>query len=364
MPEATLPEGAPEQRQPMTVQQASLKLEERRQPAPKEAKPAKTVEPAEPAPEPVAEEEVPEAAEAETEPTPEPTDPAEPSEPTEAAAIDVPAVAKFLGIPAEDIVVNPDGTVSFKTKINGQDGVAPLSDLRKSLQLDSSFTQKSMLLADERRQFDEQKQAVATDLGNRQQALAAGLQIVTKIIQGEFADVPWEQLKAQNFPEYLRVKDLFETRQQQVQALHSQLGQADRERLQAEQVKLHEWRQNQAKDIVNHFPTWKDPKIAETALQGIYTKAKSVYGITQAELEGLYDSRYVRILDAATKWEALQAKQVGVMQRVNQAPALAKPGTTGKPNTTPAKELRAKLSSTHSMNDGVAALLARRQQRK
>lgn len=353
MPEATLPEGATEPGTHLDEHSAVAALtaiRTRGEPAQaaKTASPEPKAEPAEHA-EPTAAEET-EEPQTEAEPS---TDDA-PADPQ--AAVDVAAVAKVLGIPESDLVIDADGTVSLKTKVDGQDGTAKLADLRKSHQLDSSFTHKSMQLAEERKTFDQQRQAVVTDLTQQKEALSSGIRLATQLLHGEFANVNWDKLKAENFNDYLVIKDQFETRQRSLQSLYATLNQGDQDKLNQQKEELHAWRQQQAKDIVNHFPEWKDAKVAEPAIKAIYDTAKSVYGVTQAELDQLYDSRYVRILSDAKKWRDLQGKKPGVMQRVNQAPALAKPGTTQKPNQTKLKDAQARFGQSHSEKDGVAVL--------
>lgn len=363
MSEATLPEGATEPGTHLDDHSAVAALKSIRE---RDAEPAKTAK----APvktEPAADADASEVEETEVEAEPQDesveTD-ADDAQADPAVAVDAAAIAKALGIPESDLVIDEDGTVSLKTKIDGQDGTAKLTDLRKSHQLDSSFTHKSMQLAEERRTFDVQRQAVVTDLTQQKEALDASTRLATQLLHGDFAKIDWAKLQAENNVEYLILKDQFETRQRALQSLYATLNKGDKDKLQQQTQELHTWRQQQAADIINHIPEWKDAKVAERDLQAIYTTAKADYGVTQAELDQLYDSRYVRILRDAKAYRDLKAKNPGVMARVKTAPNLAKPGTTQKASTTKLSDAKQRFGQSHSDKDAMAVLRAMRTGKK
>lgn len=278
------------------------------------------------------------------------------AEPAEPAAVDVQALSKILGIPSEDIHVEDDGSISLKTKVDGQDGKVKLNDWRKSYQLDASHTQKSQQFAEERRTFQEASEKAAQALLGREEELQGALRLAAQVLHGQYANVDWAKLKAENPLEFVVLKDNFEAQQQQLAQAWATLTKGQKEKQDKLKADYDAWAKQQAVELVNHVPEWKDPKVAQEALNGIFGTAKAEYGITDVELNQLLDNRYIRILRDAAEYRKLKSKQPGVMQKVRTAPAVAKPGTP-QGNKNPVAAAQAAFRANPS-DDNAAALMA------
>lgn len=319
-----------------------------------------------PAKEPETEEEQtqeePQAAEGEQpqEASPETEEDAETQESTE-PQIDVQSVAKVLGIAPEDLVIDDDGQVAIKTKIDGQDGKAKLADFRKSYQLESSFTNKSMRLAEERKEFERQTQTAVQEYQAERQRLAESLNVVTHILQGQYAQPEyWAKLQAEDPVSYLAEKDRYQGFMQQVEGIRGQLQQQTQKQQEQQKAQFQQWVQTQQQEVLNHIPEWKDTATFKKELSEIETIAKSDYGLTSEDLQQIYDNRHVRILRDAARYRQLQSKKPTVMQKVNKAPNIAKPGTTQQASKNKDHEARERFSQTHSIKDAAALLGALR----
>jgi hypothetical protein len=373
MPDATLIEGATEPGAHLSVRDAAAAIANlRRQPEPKLAQDKASAPKAD---EPPTDTGAPDEAPTDSAPDEPGTDtksqdaqdPAQAAAPeTDKAAVDLPTVAKALGLTEDDLIVSDDGTVSIKTKVDGQDGTVKPADLRKSYQLESSFTHKSMQLAEERKQFQQEREAEVQKIVGRQQELDTALKVAAQYLHGQYARMTpeaWAKLQAEDPIGYLATKDQYEQHMRGLQALHSTLTKGEQEKLQKQQQDYHAWARQQAQDVVNHIPEWKDAKVAQKDLDGIFSTAKADYGITQPELDQLIDSRYVRILKDAVSWRQLQSKNAGVMKQVNAAPTLARPGSGQKSNKTSEQQARERFQNSRSEKDAAALLSALRKRK-
>lgn len=319
-----------------------------------EVEPAEETEVEEPAEEPAETEEgeepeSEEEAEEESEPEPESEGPA-----------DLEAVAKHLGLPVSDLVLKEDGTVAIKTKVNGEDGEVALSELRKGYQLESSYTRKAMELADERKSFETARQAEISAITAERQRAQEVLNVATQFLQGQYANVDWQALKQNDFQQYQVLKDQYEEHVRGVEALHAAMQQGQAQQSQAYLQQQQAWIQAQAKELVNHIPEWKDPKVAEKGLGELRKGAQESYQLAPEEFDSVSDARHIRILRDALAYRALQNKKATVMKSVKKAPNLAKPGSGQKQTTNSTQQLRERFGQSHSEHDAAALLAALR----
>lgn len=81
-------------------------------------------------------------------------------------------------------------------------------------------------------------------------------------------------------------------------------------------------------------------KETQTALMQM---GQDVYGFSKEELDSVIDTRMVKVLLDANKWQKLQSSKVQTMKKITDAPKLAKPGTkqgvTENPQRTKLKKM-------------------------
>jgi hypothetical protein len=88
--------------------------------------------------------------------------------------------------------------------------------------------------------------------------------------------------------------------------------------------------------LVQVVPEWQDPK-AFTEAQGKMVNYARSLGFKDAELNQIYDHRYMRILHDAARYQELQAAKPQALKQVRQAPPMAKPGSRTDTNPQAAK---------------------------
>ena len=106
------------------------------------------------------------------------------------------------------------------------------------------------------------------------------------------------------------------------------------ERQRAAQEQIERQAQTLQEQYKKAWTVLEKEKIDKPALAKIYTDAKNIYGFTDEELGGVYDSRLVMALRDAAAYQALKSKKAEVTKKAVDAPRL--------PNkqSTPANERR------------------------
>ncbi len=246
-----------------------------------------------------------------------------------------------------------------KTKIDGKEGTATLRDLIKSYQLEGHLNQKLMTHADELKAFESKRQTFAQESQHKLMQMDAALQVATKMLQGEFAQVNWQQLQDENPLEFNQRYVQFQQRQAQLNQIADTLGQerkqseskaaAERQAYLAEQMRL----------LETKVPEWADSKHREKEIAEMSPVMKDKYGISEQEIRGLSDHRELLILRDAWQWQRLQQQKPVITNKVKVAPKLIKPGTTQSKAALDSLQLqgdRKKLAASGKVRDATPVL--------
>lgn len=242
-------------------------------------------------------------------------------------------------------------------KINGETKQVPLKDVIKSYQLEGHVQNKSQELSRQQTQFETERQ---TAMQLIQQQLITGRNYVTmaqNALNHDFQQVNWQQLKAEDPVKFMLTQNDFAQRQalisQGLQQIES-AQQAEAQRLQQQQAAL--LPQEKAR-MLDALPEWKDPAKLQEGMSRIATYARGL-GFNDAELNGIFDHRYIQVLNDAAQFRALQAANPEALKRVRAAPQMAKPGT--RTNTDPKQVARTQAMDRFKANprdqDAQAAL--------
>lgn len=253
------------------------------------------------------------------------------TEETEEQQIELAAVAKLLGVEENDLVVEDDGTVALKTKIDGTEGKAKLADLRKSHQLEGHLNKKNMEVAERDKQLQEHRKALETEYGQRLQYADNLNALAYKELQGQFAAVNWEKMKAEDPVGYTIARQEFSEREagirQRAQAIES-----ERQGLQQKQQQEYGQYLQQESQALAAAMKWSD---SQTAVKG-YTEIEDylvAQGVPQAEVRQLGNHKAFLIAHKAMLYDRLQAGKAALQRKIAAAPRLSRPGaavTTSK----------------------------------
>lgn len=211
-------------------------------------------------------------------------------------------------------------------KIDGETRQVPLADVIKSFQLEGHVQNKSQQLAQEQRQFEQERDA-AINLYKQQLGNAQTLgQLAQAQLMGEFNQINWTQLRQTDPVQWAVLQQDFTNRS-------GAINQHLREVAAAQEAQSRQLQEQQAallprerEKMLEARPEWRDPVKFEADRKVMSAYAKNL-GFNDAELSSLADHRYMQVLHDAAQFRALQAQNPETLKRVRAAPQMARPGT-------------------------------------
>lgn len=249
--------------------------------------------------------------------------------------------------------------LDVKTKIDGKEGKQRLRDLIKSHQLEGHLNQKLMTFADEKKAFETERQNYIQTSQHKLQQLDAGVKIAQRMLEGEFAQVNWQELQNTDPLQFAQQYTAFQQRQAQINHVANLLGQERQQAQQADVQQQQSYLAEQMRLMESKIPEWSDQGRREKELTEIIPIVKDAYGISEQEVRNLRDHRELLILRDAWQWQKLQKSKPALLNKVKTAPKLIKPGAqqsrAAQDNFIAQKE-RERLRSTGKVTDAKAPL--------
>lgn len=246
-----------------------------------------------------------------------------------------------------------------KTKIDGKEGSATLRDLIKSHQLEGHLNQKLMTFADEKKAFETERQNYIQTSQHKIQQMEAGVKIAQRMLEGEFAQVNWQELQNTDPLQFAQQYTAFQQRQAQINHVANLLGQERQQAEQAETQQRQSYLAEQMRLMESKIPEWNDHGRREKELKEIIPIVSDAYGISEQEVRNLTDHRELLVLRDAWQWRKLQQSKPALLNKVKTAPKLIKPGAqqsrAAQDNFIAQKE-RERLRSTGKVSDAKAPL--------
>lgn len=193
------------------------------------------------------------------------------------------------------------------------------TELKDALLRQADYTQKTQAIAEQKRMTEQYMQA----LQEREQALEATFEkaIELREIQAriaQFDNLDWSTLAGGDAAEAARLGIVYQQLTRQAAEKQAELQAAYTQKLQLDEYSREQLKQQGLAELKQSLPAFNEKMAAQ-----IWESARS-YGVTDAELAGLYDPRYVRILHDAMQWRNLQAKKPQAMKKLASAPRVIK----------------------------------------
>ncbi len=250
--------------------------------------------------------------------------------------------------------MDTDGNAVIKTKIDGKDGAAKLSDMLKSYQLQGHIDNKA-------RDIAAQQQALQQQAAQADQAIRARLDQLDSVVgqasnelMREFQGVDWQTLRANDPGEYsARLAD-FQARKQNLDNAAGR-SQAEREQLQGQQAQQSQAAMQQERArLPELIPEWKDEAVASKERADI-TAWGLKNGFAAGELNGIGSASAV----AALRKAMLYGSKAAIENKVRTAPKLVKAGQAQQVSRAEhnIRTLKQNVRSSGGKTDDVVALL-------
>lgn len=270
-------------------------------------------------------------------------------------------VAKMLGVEETALDVDDDGTVKFKTKIDGTEGAAKLKDFLASYQLKGHIDNRVRQISETEKALAAKHQQFEEFATGQAQQLWTLAQVAQQTVLDEFANVNWDDLARTDPIEHVAKKQAYDSKTARINQLMAAAQDYGNRATQAQQYRAHQQLQAEAQRLPSLIPEWANPQVAETERSATAQWLQSK-GVNQAAINGLGDAALVAILRNAMKSEGVQAKAPEVEKKVRAAPKLIRPGSpvdANQRNAEGLRELKTQIQKSGGKGDSVAEYLIR-----
>jgi len=234
--------------------------------------------------------------------------------------------------------------------VNGEEYEVTLDELRNGYMMQSDYSRKTSDLAEQRRAIEAQQSQVEAE---RQRYLHELSQMQQTV---EEPQPDWEALKAEDELEYVIKRNEWREKQEAKTAAQQRYQVEMQQQQQMQMQELQQFVEAERQKLPERIPEWRDEAVAKADHEKIVTYAERS-GFAPEELQGLYDSRAVKVLRDAMLWNELQNKQPAVQKKARNAPKVAKPGTTkskSDSNQSRRREQRSRLKKSGRVEDAAA----------
>lgn len=241
--------------------------------------------------------------------------------------------------------------------------IATVSELIQGNLRDRDYRQKTMGLADEKRQFEEQSRAFEASM----KQVDEQREYLTQLFESIMPQPPDPAMADPRNPDY----DIVGYTEQNARYQHflQHMNYLQQQQTHSQQERDTATQQDRTKKageewvaLQEAMPELKDQAKAHKFVQSIATTAQS-YGFSPEEVQQQlpYDHRMVLVLDKAAKWDRLQANKPKAKEKVQGRPPVQKSGKRMSPKAQKARfaqDAMTRLKETGSVEDATRAYLA------
>jgi hypothetical protein len=234
--------------------------------------------------------------------------------------------AKLLGLEDGSLDLDEDGSVKFKTKVNGVEGAAKLQDLLKSYQLQEHVDKKSREASEREKALETKAKEAEQHFSQRMQYAEGLANLAAKQLVAEYQSIDWPGLERQDPGTAALYRQKFQERQAELQGVFHNIQREKSQNDQKSEAAKVESLRKESERLPSLIPEWKDQAVANKEKAEILAWAQKA-GYEPEEMEGLTTkARGIQLLRKAMLADRLQASRPEIENKVRKAPVLVKPG--------------------------------------
>jgi hypothetical protein len=193
---------------------------------------------------------------------------------------------------------------TYALKVNGEERLVTLNDLKEGFQLKSDYTRKTQDLANREQQLGVRVQEMSQQEEQYGNVLGAMKQRLEAMIPQE---PDWAALAQHDSVDYAQKRaawDQLQTQMKSVEKEQHKLGEQRQERF---RQGYQGYMQDQQQKLYAAVPELSDPAKANTFFSTLNQYAMNEYGFTPQEVSSVGDHRFLLMADKARKWDLAQA---------------------------------------------------------
>jgi hypothetical protein len=265
------------------------------------------------------------------------------------------------GLTADDLVDETQEEVNetpgtYTIKVDGKDVEVTLDELQAGYSRQADYTRKSQVLAEQRKQADEELAATQQE---RQRYLSQLEQFNTQADSkiNELKSTDWTKLKEEDPTEYMLKRDQYRELQENKRTVEEEQKNLQYKSQQEQQAKWQEELGRQQEIMAQRLPEWNDPTKGAKLKQDIKSFAVKT-GFSDQEVDSLIDARSVDVLHKAMLSDNLLAAKIS-NKKAKVVPKVTRPGspaTKGEISSDKVKAQRAKLRKSGHIKDASSVI--------
>jgi hypothetical protein len=253
-------------------------------------------------------------------------------------------LAKYLKVDETVLDVDEAGELSIRTKVDGQEGKAKLTDLLTSYQLRSHLDNQTRAVAEQQKAIQAQAVEIEQQIQQRVQHVNDLTSAAQSQLNREFQNIDWQTLRVTDPAEYAATYQDFQARQAHINNIAASANQQRQQYTAIQQQQHDQLLRNEWQTIPTVIPEWSNDEVMQKDVQSMKQWAAQ-NGYQPGEIESAAYARHLATLRKAMLYDQLQTNKASVEHRVRSAPKLVKPGQAAPRNSaeSTAKSLKAEI---------------------
>lgn len=249
--------------------------------------------------------------------------------------------------------------LSLKVKVDGEEVEVTLAELRNGYSRTADYTRKATALAEQRRSFEAEAEAIRAERAQYAQMLPI---LQQQIQQQNAAEPDWDNLYDEDPIEAARLERHWRrNKEEQTQRLTA--IQAEQQRLAQEEAKQRTQHtqaviQAERARLPEVIPEWKDQETMMKEAQELREWATS-NGLTEQDINSLTQAAHIALVRKAMLYDKGKRNVEKAKQPAKQKARVVRPGSgnsSAKPGSVDMKRASKRLAQTGSVRDAAALL--------
>lgn len=249
--------------------------------------------------------------------------------------------------------------LTIKVKLDGEETEVTLDELRKGYSRYSDYTRKTQALAEERKAFQSEAEAIRVERAQYAELLPV---LKSQIEMQVGAEPDWDTLYNEDPIEAARLERHWRKDQQEkiakLQAVEIEQKRIAEENAKEQHRALTEFVQEQRAKLPEVIPEWKDEGVMQSEAKELREWALS-NGFSERDLSALVQASHVSILRKAMLFDKGTKKVEKVKAQPKKVARIVRPGSSGSQlntRSTDVKKASQRLARTGRIADAAALL--------
>ena len=253
----------------------------------------------------------------------------------------------------DEEVVETETPPVYTVKIDGNEQEVTLDELRNGYQRQADYTRKSQSLAEQRKAYESNLEAVQSERGQYAKALET-LSTQQGADIERFKAVDWETLKKDDPMEYMEKRLELQDAQDKISAVQNEQARVHSQATEDTKVFLQDKLQKEAVTLTEKLPEYADPS---SNLRDEIRSYAINSGFSPEDVDGITDHRVVLILHKAMQADKGSKASTKKLQTVPKVVKSGTPQTKIQRSKKSAQIKRERLSETGHQRDAANVFL-------